>query len=383
MQTSPDGSNGKPTVAHFIASNVMGGVEIATLRLTSATNAQFRHVAFLWPGAAVLKNLFEKQGVETVTYTPPTPSLRHGIRFYKQSLEVARQLRGVKADIVHFADKFAAYYTSLAALLAHTKTICHVRLSHPQLSLRDRLSLLPVQNYIFVSAEAMRTFGLHLPESRARVIYDSIVVSTADMTDSNAAVRREFGIEPGCALVGSVARVAPQKDFPALVTAAAEVLSRYPDTRFLIVGEHSSDPDHRAHFEAVLEQLEDLGIKDSFIFTGYRNDVPRLLAAMDISVLCTHREGFPLSILESMALRKPVIATAVGGVPEIVKHGVTGYLHQHSDSKQLAREIISLIESPEELNRIANAGYEHVRLNFSSQKYMVEMSKAYLDAMRS
>jgi hypothetical protein len=97
MQTSPDGSNEKLTVAHFIASNVMGGVEIATLRLTSATNAQFRHVAFLWPDAAVLRELFEKQGVETVIYTPPTPSLRHGIRFYQQSLEVARQLRAVKA----------------------------------------------------------------------------------------------------------------------------------------------------------------------------------------------------------------------------------------------------------------------------------------------
>lgn len=382
MQTRPDSSNGKPTVAHFIASNVMGGVEIATLRLTAATNAQFRHVAFLWPGAVVLRNLFEKQGVETVTYTPPTPSLRHGIRFYKESLEVARQLRSVGADIVHFADKFAAYYTSLAALLAHTKTICHVRLSHPQLALRDRLSLLPVQNYIFVSAEAMRTFALHLPESRARVIYDAIEVSTADMTESNAAVRREFGIEPGCALVGSIARVAPQKDFPALVAAAAEVLSRYPDTRFLIVGEHSSDPAHRAHFEAVLKQLEDLGIKDSFIFTGYRNDVPRLLAAMDMSVLCTHREGFPLSILESMALRKPVIATSVGGVPEIVDHGVTGYLHRHGDSKELAGEIMSLIEHPEESDRMGTAGYELVRLNYSTEKYVAEISKAYMDAMR-
>ena len=382
MQTSRHSSNGKPTVAHFIASNVMGGVEIATLRLTAATNDQFRHVVFLWPDAVILRNLFAQQGIETVTYTPPTPSLRHGIRFYRQSLGLARQLRSAGADVVHFADRFAAYYTSLAAFLAHTRTICHVRLSHPQLSFRDRLTLLPVRDYIFVSAEAMRTFALSLPESRARVIYDAIQVSTADMTESNAAVRREFGIEPKCALVGSIARVALQKDFPTLVTAAAEVLSKYPDTRFLIVGEHSSDNAHRAHYEAVLKQLEDLGIKDSFIFTGYRNDVARLLAAMDISVLCTHREGFPLSILESMALRKPVIATAVGGVPEIIQHGVTGYLHRHGDSKELAEEIMLLIERPEESACIGTAGYELVKLNYSRDKYAKEISKAYMDAMR-
>src|ERR1019366_7991170 len=185
MQTRPDSSNGKPTVAHFIASNVMGGVEIATLRLTAATNDQFRHGVFLSPDAVILSTLFAQQGIETVTYTPPTPSLRHGIRFYRQSLGLARQLRSAGADVVHFADRFAAYYTSLAAFLAHTRTICHVRLSHPQLSFRDRLTLLPVRDYIFVSAEAMRTFALSLPESRARVIYDAIQVSTADMTESN------------------------------------------------------------------------------------------------------------------------------------------------------------------------------------------------------
>lgn len=381
MRTNRHSSIGKPTVAHFIASNVMGGVEVATLRLTAATSSQFRHVVFLWPGAVVLKELFEKQGVETVTYTPPTPSLRHGIRFYRESLGLARQLRSVSADVVHFADMFAAYYTSLAALIARKKTICHVRLSHPRLSFRSRLSLLPIQNYIFVSAEAARTFAVCLTESRTRVVYDAVQVSTTDMTESNAAVRREFGISPACVLVGSIARVAPQKDFPTLVTAAAGVLSKYPDTRFLVIGEHSSDEAHRALYESILNQLETLGIRKSFIFTGYRNDVPRLLAAMDISVLCTHREGFPLSILESMALRKPVISTAVGGVPEIIQHGVNGYLHRHGDSEELASEIMSLIESPEQMARMGAAGYELVKSAYSPQRYAHEMSEAYMDVI--
>jgi glycosyltransferase involved in cell wall biosynthesis len=82
-----------------------------------------------------------------------------------------------------------------------------------------------------------------------------------------------------------------------------------------------------------------------------------------------------------MAMRKPVIATAVGGVPEIVRQGVTGYLHQHGNSKELAEAIIHLIENPEEAKRIGDAGYEHVRQRHSGKAYRDEMSRAYWDVM--
>jgi glycosyltransferase involved in cell wall biosynthesis len=83
-----------------------------------------------------------------------------------------------------------------------------------------------------------------------------------------------------------------------------------------------------------------------------------------------------------MAMRKPVVATAVGGLLEVVKHGVTGYLHQHENSKELADAIIHLIENPEEAKRIGDAGYEHVRQNYSRQKFVDEISRAYWDVMR-
>jgi glycosyltransferase involved in cell wall biosynthesis len=148
------------------------------------------------------------------------------------------------------------------------------------------------------------------------------------------------------------------------------------------VGENSLVDLKRQHYMEVVRKLNELGIADKFIFTGHRDDVFRLIAAMDISVLCTHREGFPLSILELMAMRKPVVATAVGGIPEVVEHGVTGLLHQHENSKELADAIIHLIENPEEAKRIGDAGYEHVRQNYSRQKFVDEISRAYWDVMR-
>jgi glycosyltransferase involved in cell wall biosynthesis len=376
-----EGDGQKLTIAHFMPWSGMGGVEIATLRLTAATRNKFRHVAFCLHDATSLIDAFKELGIETVIYDPPQPSLRHASKFYKESLAVARQLRQVGTDVVHFSDEKAATHNSLAALLAGSRRVSHFRVSYPSLSLRERLSLLPIQSFIFVSKEAKQTFAISLPESKARVVYDAIEVPADDLSGGTAAVRHELGIPDGCPVVGVVARVSRQKDYFTLADSAVEILAKHPNTRFLIAGDNSLVDLNRSHYEEVAKKLEELGIADSFIFTGHRADVPRLIAAMDICVLSTHREGFPLSILETMAMRKPVIATAVGGIPEIIQPGVTGYLHEHGNSKELADAIMTLIEDPEKAKRFGAAGAEHVRQNFSLQGFIDEISKAYSDVM--
>ena len=284
--------------------------------------------------------------------------------------------------MVHFSETKAAYHNSLAALLVRSRMMCHVRNTYPDVSLREKLTLLPVHRFIFVSYEAKRDFGVAVPDKKSRVIYDAIEIPAMDMAASNAAVRRELGIPSECTVVGMVARVNPQKDYFTLASAAAEVLRKHPGTRFLVVGDNSFVDLNRRHYEEVVNRLNELGIADKFVFTGHRNDVSRLIAAMDISVLSTHREGFGLCIAESMAMRKPVVATAVGGLLEVVEHDVTGYLHQHGNSKELADAIIRLIDDPERANQLGLAGCEHVRQNYSGEKFVDEISKAYSDLMR-
>jgi glycosyltransferase involved in cell wall biosynthesis len=377
-----NGTDKKLTVAHFMPWSGLGGVEIATLRLTEATREKFRHVAFCLDSAVALRDAFEKLGIETVTYTAPTPSLRHAGRYYKESLAVARQIRQAGVDIVHFSDEKAAHHNSLAALLARSRRVCHLRVSYPHLSLRSKLCLLPVQSFIFVSREAMESFALSLPAGKGRVIYDAIEVPAENMEERNESVRQELNIPQNCSVIGMVARVSAQKDYFTLASAAAVVLSRFPDTRFLIVGDNALVDLNRLHYEEVHKRLEELDIADKFIFTGHQSDVPKFIAAMDLCVLCTHREGFPLSILETMAMGKPVIATAVGGIPEVIQSGVTGYLHQHGNSKQLADAIMLLIEDPAKARLIGSTACEHVKENYSRQKFADEISIAYLDVLR-
>ena len=374
----------KLTIAHFIPWSGGGGTEIATLRMAEAAREQFRHVAFCLPEAEAVNDSFERLGFETVISSPPEPSVRHAARFYKESMIVSRQLKSIGADIAHFAEMKAAYHNSLAARLAGCRMICHVRNTYPHLNFRERLGLLPVHSFVFVSQEARRRFAIRVPDRKSAVIYDPIDMPAEDLYGAGeaaaairTAVRREFGIPSQCTLIGMVARVNPQKDYFTLASAAAEVLKLYPDTRFMVVGDNSQVELNRAHFAEVSDKLSELGIMRSFIFTGHRNDVSRLMAAMDISVLSTHREGFGLCIAESMAMGKPVVATGVGGLLEVIDDGVTGYLHDHGNSKQLAERIVALIADTETATRLGRAGQTHVRRSYSREAFASDLAKAY------
>ncbi len=240
----------------------------------------------------------------------------------------------------------------------------------------------PVDSFIFVSEEARRQFAIPVPDKKSRVIYDAIEIPKEDVAETNTEVRAELGISAQTIVVGMVARVNPQKDYFTLASAAAEVVRVHPDTLFLIVGDNSLVEMNRQHYQEVALKLNELGIADKFLFTGHRTDVNRLIAAMDISVLSTHREGFGLCIAESMAMRKPVVATSVGGLLEVVQQGVTGYFHQHENSNELVTAIIGLIQNPQQARSMGDAGYEHVKRSYSREKFVDEISKAYKDVMR-
>jgi glycosyltransferase involved in cell wall biosynthesis len=180
-----------------------------------------------------------------------------------------------------------------------------------------------------------------------------------------------------------MARVAPQKDYFTLARAARRILQAEPQTRFLIVGDCTSAETYREHYQGVLRVLEDCRVADSFIFTGHRQDVSRLLSALDVFVLSTHREGLPLVILEAMAHAKPVVATAVDGVPEIVQDGKTGLLCAHEDDVQLGEHVLSLLRDRGRATRIAEAGRQLVQTRFSTEEFGERMNVEYADSLAS
>ena len=183
--------------------------------------------------------------------------------------------------------------------------------------------------------------GYGLRPSRIVSIPNAINMDKTRVTDEEIErCRRELNIPPDVKTVGMVGRLVSVKNFEMFIRAAGRVLGQGIPARFLIVG----DGPLRADLEKLAETA---GIKNHLIFTGFRDDVFRLVAMMDLFVLCSKSETNPIALMEAMACGKPVIATDVGGIPEVVDHDVNGWLCPSDDAGCLADAIICLLSNPE------------------------------------
>jgi glycosyltransferase involved in cell wall biosynthesis len=367
-------------VAHVMPWAAVGGTEHATLRVARATEgAGFGHVMFCRSDAPEVRDFFASERFETVTFDPVEPSYRRAHRYALDSYRLAREFRGRKIDLVHCADVAAAFGSGLAGRMAGARVLCHVRNRHTELSRRDQSFLRFVNKFVFVSEDTRTRFAYRAGARRGVVVYDGIDVSASGESDASAEVRREFGLSDGVKLVGMVARVAPQKDFATLARAAAKVLAARPEARFMVVGDYEEA--NRGHYDEVMRALEREGVASGFVFTGFRTDVARLMSAFDVFVLCTHFEGLPLVILEAMSRGRPVVATAVDGIPEIVHDGRTGLLHPHGDAETLASRLLSLLEDEALAARVGDAGREFVKMEWSRERFAANMARLYGDVL--
>lgn len=379
MADSPLGSLPRSQrVAHVLPWPTVGGTEIATLRIVKALDgAGFEHVAFCTTDAAAVESFFHAAGVATTTYRSVDLSYRRPGPFLKASFHLAAQLRRQQTALVHCSDLLAGLRAAPAAKLAGLPVVCHVRSSYSGLSRHDRPLLYAVDRFIFVSRHTWGTFTSKVRPSRGAVVYDGITTTPIDREAAQQRLRAQFSIPPHIKLVGTVGRLAPQKDYPTLIKAAARVLATQPNVRFLVVGDNSTAPAFREHYQAMTGLLDTHRIRQHFVFTGFRDDIPQILSALDVFVLSSHFEGLPLVILEAMAQQTPVIATAVGGVPEVVFDRDTGLLHRHEDDAHLASQILAVLSDDVLRQRLAHAGHQLVEQRFTTQGFAAGIAEVY------
>ncbi len=197
-----------------------------------------------------------------VSYVPPEPSLRHALHYFKQSLVVAREMKRLGVNLAHCSETKATYHNRLAAFLAGVPMITHVRSRYPQMSMRDRLGFLGVSGYVFVSQDSRRQFAFKVPDSKARVLYDAVDIGEPQDATASRLLREQLGVPAGVTLIGMIARVNPQKDYETFASAAALVLAKRDDVRFLVVGDNSIVELNRRHYAEVNRRLVELDIAD-------------------------------------------------------------------------------------------------------------------------
>jgi glycosyltransferase involved in cell wall biosynthesis len=185
-------------------------------------------------------------------------------------------------------------------------------------------------------------------------------------------VRAELGIGPEDRVVTSVGFLRRPKTMDVLIEAAARIAPGVPGLRVLIVGEGADRP----VYEALIEKL---AVQDTVKLLGLRSDVPDLLAASDVAVLSTNSEGSPLSVMEYMDAGLPVVATRVGGIPDLIDDGVQGLLVEPQDAAGLGDAIARVLDDPEEARRMGERGRERRRREFDIDVMVSNLQDLYLE----
>ena len=284
-----------------------------------------------------------------------------------------RELRRRKVDILH-SHRYKE--NVLAALLKRRRGVrCLVQTVHGvqerltgfknlKIRLYERINDYVTRRYFDriqpVSHDICRQLSRKFDESRLTTIHNAVDTKKIAVRRSAAELKRELKISSHQPVLGAVGRMVPIKGFNLLLEAARLILAEEPNVRFLLIG----DGPQRADYEA---QSEALGLTDTVQFLGFRSDVTDIINLLDLFVMTSYHEGIPTVLLEAMVMRKAVVATNVGGIPEVIEDDVSGVLITPGDINSIASACIQVLRDSKLRERLGSAAKAYVEEEFSSE----------------
>ncbi len=293
-------------------------------------------------------------------------------------------MRREKPHIVHTHTAKAGFVGRIAAWLAEVPIVVHTYHGHVlhgyYSPLKSRLlgemetTLARITDRIVAVSDKIRdelaAYGVAPKEKIVTVPLGLELDEFLDNACWRGAFRRELGLADDAPLVGIVGRLAPIKNHRLFLEMAAQMLARVPAARFVVVG----DGLLRAELE---EYACVLGIAPQVTFAGWRRDLAKIYADLDALVVSSLNEGTPVSAIEAMASGCPVVATRVGGLPDLIAEGETGYLVESGDASGLTRAVADLLGDRPKSEKMAQTARQFVRERFSARRLITDIENLY------
>jgi len=301
-----------------------------------------------------------------------------------QQAKLARHIVRRGIQIVHAYNFYGNVFAIPPARLVAPVVIASIRDRAPYLTgMQKRVQRYACQfaDCVLVNADAVKDWLVDegYDESNIVVIRNGVDLSRFDGPPQGDRLRHELGLAPDTPLVTVVSRLTRQKGIEDFLEAAASLKPRYPDARFLIVGETS--PHDRPYLKELTDLAERLGVADRVVFTGLRSDVPTVLRSVTVAVMPSLNEALSNVLLESMAAGAPVVATRVGGTPEALIDGETGLLVPPGNSGSLVTAIARLLADRELASRLGHSARRVVADRFSVDRMVRSTEQLYTELL--
>lgn len=354
-----------------------GGAERLVCWIAAHLRSHGHEVALCYfDGKGFLAPEVGSAGVEVI-------SLRLPHKAYPAVQRLACVLRRWRPDLIHAHLPRAAFWAAMARRLVSPRTPLlyterNMQGVYPRFA---RTWLFPyfaprLQHLVGISKSVVQDFAAHwqLPPSGATVIYNGIDLSRAVPTRPAEEVRQELGASPDQPVICNIGNVSHRKGQDVLICAMAHVLRDFPGAVCWIVGTTTLEPDTTRR---LLDLVHKMDLEHQVRLLGFRPDVADIMNACDVFVLSSRHEGFGLVLAEAMALCKPVVATNVGGCPEVVADGETGLIVPPEDPEALAHAILYVLTHPTEAERMGQAGRKRVEEHFTVERVGREHVELY------
>jgi glycosyltransferase involved in cell wall biosynthesis len=363
------------TVLHLSSTSGPGGAETLASRIAAGLDrTRFRSIIGLFtPGW--LKDRCERLGLPT--FVVPMAS-QWDLRWIVRCCKIVRRQ---EAALIHAHEFRANSFGTLVARLCGIPLVAtvHGKNYYPD-QVKRRIAYRWVSRaarMVAVSHDLRRFLEarIGIPRGRITVIHNGVDTVQNASSAQIQQTRLELGIGDDEFVIGIVGSLYPVKGHMSLLDAMKTVLTRYPKARLVVIGQGDLE-------QTLKRRVSELGIERAVSFLGLRDDVPRLLPLLDLFVLPSLSEGLSVALLEAMSAGVAVIASNVGGNPEIVVNGETGYLVPAQRSEELASRIIALMSNPELTRLLGSRGKERVSQEFTTAR-MLEQYQALYDSCLS
>lgn len=328
---------------------------------------------FTWRGgeqqAAYLSSALQQLGVKNLVLCPSRSALAHRLNgtdvdiapYFSRGfmgLSLARSIAAISRmhpfDVVHTHDAHAHTSAVLAASLfaMEIPIVVSRRVDFPvsnSVFSKWKYNHPAVRKIICVSNAIQEMTAPAIKNlSKLCVVHSGIDTSRYHGTIEAAPLRAELGLSPDAPLIGNLSALADHKDYPTFLNVAEEVIKKIPEARFVIAG---SGPDERI----IRQLIRSKGLDQRVFLLGFRNDVPEVMKSLDVFLITSKTEGLGTIVLEAFAAGVPVVATAAGGIPELVENEVTGLLSSVGDVHSISENVMRVLQNTTVRNAMINA----------------------------
>jgi glycosyltransferase involved in cell wall biosynthesis len=360
--------------------SIMGGAEISLLNLVKRLdNKLFEpHFACSKEGPFI----DELRNIEIPPDFVQFPGIRwpNPVRICNTIRNLVGIIKRKEIDLIHSNQPRSNLFGAIAAKIKNIPIVWHERcLEQGRFDSDNIFSFLP--DRIICNSNAVRNrFTKEKIDAKIKTIINGVDLNEFDLESDGSVIRKEFNIDEGELIVGTIGRIDPEKGYEYFLESARIILQDVPNVRFLVIGEASNNHS----FEKSLSEMSvEKGIDKKTIFTGFRRDIPQLIANMDVVVLPSEIDACSRVLFESMAMQKPLVAANAGGTPEVVQDGITGLLVKPGDSSDMAKCVKRLLDDKNLAEQYGKAGRKRVEEMFTIERNIKETEGVYLELLVS